>query len=57
MDVNGDGIPDIVVATGPGPTQEVRVFDLDSSVPVLVETLSAADLNLTAGYNGGLFVG
>jgi hypothetical protein len=57
MDVNGDGIPDIVVATGPGPTQEVRVFDLISNVPQLVETLSAAELDLSSGYNGGLYVG
>ncbi len=56
-DVNGDGIPDIVVATGAGATQELRVFDLDGGFLSLVETLSAAQLNLTAGYNGGLYVG
>jgi hypothetical protein len=57
MDVNGDGIPDIVVATGPESTQEVRVFDLDNNVPKLVETLDAANLDLTSGYNSGLYVG
>jgi hypothetical protein len=57
MDVNGDGISDIVVATGPGATQEVRVFDLNKNVPKLVETLNAVELDLASGYNTGLYVG
>jgi hypothetical protein len=57
MDVNGDGVPDIVVATGPGDTQEVRVFDLNGNTLDLIETLSASELHLPAGYTSGIYVG
>jgi hypothetical protein len=57
MDVFGDGTPDIVVATGSGSTQEVRVFSVFGNTVGLEETLDAAELGLAAGYNGGLYVG
>jgi len=56
-DINADGIPDIVVATGSGGIQEVRVFDLFGNSLGLEETLDASELGLTVGYNGGLYVG
>jgi hypothetical protein len=56
-DINGDGIPDIVVATGAGTTQEVQVYDLNGNTLGLVEALTASELDLPTGYNGGIFVG
>lgn len=56
-DVFGDGVPAIVVTSGSGSTQEMRVFDLFGTVLGLEETLNAAELGLTSGYNGGLYVG
>jgi hypothetical protein len=53
-DVNGDGVPDVVVATGAGLTQEVRVFEFTGSALVLEETLTASDLELTS--NMGIYV-
>jgi hypothetical protein len=46
--VNGDGVPDIVVATGKGSTQQVRVFDYTGGALVLQETLTAAELGLSS---------
>ena len=56
-DINDDGVPDIIVATGAGSTQQVRVFDLVGGSLVLESTETASQLDLTSGYNGGLFVG
>ena len=56
-DVNGDGIPDIEVATGGGTTQQVRVFDLSGTSLVLEDTITAAELGLPGGYVSGLCVG
>jgi hypothetical protein len=56
-DVNGDGIPDIIVATGAGTTQQVRIFDLSGTKLVLEETLDAQELDLPGNYTGGLYVG
>jgi hypothetical protein len=53
-DVTGDGVPDVVVATGAGLTQEVRVFDFTGSSLVLDETLTASDLDLQSTM--GLYV-
>jgi hypothetical protein len=57
VDINPDGIPYIVATTAAGPLQEVRIFALVNNVLELQDSLSAADLNLTAGYFGGLYVG
>jgi hypothetical protein len=56
-DVNRDGIPDIIVATGAGTTQQIRIFDLSGTKLVLEETLDAQELDLPANYTGGLYVG
>jgi hypothetical protein len=56
-DVNGDGIPDIEVATGPGATQQVRIFDLTGTSLVLENIFTASELGLPSSYNSGLFVG
>jgi hypothetical protein len=53
-DLTGDGVPDVVVATGKGSTQEVRVFDFTGSTLVLEETLTASELGLTS--TAGLYV-
>ena len=56
-DVNGDGIPDIEVATGPGATQQVRIFDFTGTSLVLENIFTASELGLPSSYNSGLFVG
>lgn len=56
-DVNGDGIPDIEVATGGGPIQQVRDFEWNGTSLVLEDTFSAAELGLPSGYISGMFIG
>jgi hypothetical protein len=56
-DVNWDGIPDIEVATGAGPTQQVRFFDLSGASLVLEDTLNPSQLGLPANYTSGMYIG
>jgi hypothetical protein len=56
-DVNGLGVSDIVVTTGSGTTQEVRVFDMVTGSLGYDETYDATQLGLPNGYNSGLYVG
>jgi hypothetical protein len=61
-DVNGDGVPDFVITTGPGVLQEVRIFDItNANVLQLEYSLTASALALPAinsqPYNGGLYIG
>jgi hypothetical protein len=55
--VNGDGIPDIEVATGAGTTQQVRDFDWNGTALVLEDTVSASELDLPSGYVTGMYIG
>jgi hypothetical protein len=55
-DVNQNGTLEIVVATGGGSTQQIRVFDLVGTTLLLQETLSASLLGLPINSNVGLFV-
>jgi hypothetical protein len=55
-DINGDGVPDIMVGTGKGFTQEVRVFDFTGGALVLEETLAPADLGLPFSATSGIYV-
>jgi hypothetical protein len=51
-DVNGDGIPDLIAASGPGQmASKVKVFDGTNFTRVLTEFLGVDDK-----YKGGLFV-
>ncbi len=49
-DVNGDGIPDIIVAAGPGGGPHVEIFD--GATGRLIESFFAFD----PGFTGGIFV-
>jgi uncharacterized protein (TIGR03118 family) len=51
-DVNGDGIPDVIAGTGPGVTNEVRVFDGRTGRPL---PGALGDFTPFAG-KGGVFV-
>jgi hypothetical protein len=58
-DIDGDGVAELLVATGPGGTQQVRVFAPDPFDPLsffLIDTISSTDLGMSAKYQGGLFV-
>lgn len=52
-DISGDGLPEIIAASGPGMPAEVRIFDGASPGPV--PDLLAA-VSLFPGFSGGLFV-
>ena len=49
-DVNGDGIPDIIVAAGAGGGPHVKIFD--GATGLLIESFFAFD----PGFTGGIFV-
>jgi hypothetical protein len=51
-DVTGDGMPDIITAPGPGGGPDIRVFNVSSGTPTLVEEFMAYDPRFT----GGVFV-
>lgn len=51
-DVNGDGIPDVVAAAGPGGTPFVRVFDL--STGTAIRNFYAFDVRFRGGVNVAL---
>jgi hypothetical protein len=53
--ITGDHIPSLVVATGAGARQEVRVFRFTGSSLVLKQTLTAAELGFTS--TAGIYVG
>jgi hypothetical protein len=55
-DVTGKGAPNILVATGAGATQEVRVFDFTGGGLTLDETFSASQLGFSAS-TAGTYVG
>jgi len=48
-DVTGDGVPDLIAATGPGVTDEVKVFDGKTGSKL-------QDFSPFTGFTGGLFV-
>ena len=52
-DINGDGLPEIIVGTGAGPLQEEDVFTTGLT---LIETFSATQLGLPAKYTAGINV-
>jgi hypothetical protein len=53
-DVNFDGIPDTIVATGPGTTPTVRVFDGSSGAPLPGVLGSFNPFSDAPGYTGGV---
>ncbi len=52
-DVNGDGIPDIAVVTGPGSLSRIRLFDGQSGVQLRDYFVN---FNSSPQFTGGLFV-
>jgi Ca2+-binding RTX toxin-like protein len=55
-DVNGDYIPDIIVATGPNATPLVRIFDGAAARAGIVERIASFNPGYAANFKGGLFV-
>jgi hypothetical protein len=49
-DVNGDGVPDVIVGAGPGGSTQVRVFDGRTDAPI------ASWQPFEAAFTGGVFV-
>jgi hypothetical protein len=56
-DVTGDGVPDIIVATGAGSTFSVKVFDLGTNSLTPVASYTSTQLHLSVNPNVGEFVG
>ena len=54
-DINGDGVPDIVVAAGPGGGPNVRVFDGVSGAPL--PGALGSFFAYAPGFTGGVVVG
>ena len=53
-DVNGDGTPDVVVGTGPGAANQVRVFDGASRAELFRVSPFESSFYTLHGQNGGL---
>jgi hypothetical protein len=50
-DVNGDGMPDIITAAGPGGGPHVRVFDISTATPTEIRGFMAYDSRFAGGVN------